>query len=341
MSRALSLLIVVCTFLFAGSAQAHTSGLSQGEYVVKGATIAAHLVFARTEVTESLARDIAGKTTITGDGAPCPVSLVGSSSTEQDGIAVDLTAACASRPQKVVVHAGFLEVLPASHRHLATIKAEGSEGQQDTAVLARMDVSADVGAPPKSSFFSLLWLGVEHILTGYDHLVFLFGLIVVGGKLRSLVGALTAFTVAHSISLALAVLGVVAPSASFVEPAIALSIAYVGIENLVRARKQAPDASEDGARGRWMLTFPFGLIHGFGFAGGLVEIGLPRARIPGALLAFNLGVEAGQLAVVAVVLPLVLYARRSDLVRGPATRFANAAIVIAGLVWFALRVRSV
>jgi hydrogenase/urease accessory protein HupE len=339
MSRALSLLVCVCALLFAGSARAHTSGLSQGEYVVKGATIAAHLVFARTEVTESLARDIAAKTTITGDGAPCPVSLVGSSPTEQDGIAVDLSAACAARPQKVVVHAGFLEVLPASHRHLATIKAEGSEGQQDTAVLARMDVSADVGAPPKSSFLSLLWLGVEHILTGYDHLVFLFGLIVVGGKLRSLVGALTAFTVAHSISLALAVLGVVAPSASFVEPAIALSIAYVGIENLVRARKQA--ANEDGARGRWMLTFPFGLIHGFGFAGGLVEIGLPRARIPGALLAFNLGVEAGQLAVVALVLPLVIYARRSEVMRGPATRFANAAIVIAGLVWFALRVRSV
>ena len=133
----------------------------------------------------------------------------------------------------------------------------------------------------------MLKLGVEHILTGADHLVFLLGLILVGGSLRSLVGVVTAFTLAHSITLALAALSIFAPSPRLVEPAIALSIAYVGVENLF-----VNDASK-----RWRITFPFGLIHGFGFAGALREIALPRAQLPIALVSFNLGVELGQLGV--------------------------------------------
>ena len=147
-----------------------------------------------------------------------------------------------------------------------------------------------------TSVVSFLRMGIEHILTGYDHLVFLFGLVLIGGRLRSLVGAVTAFTVAHSITLALAVLGVWAPSPRIVEPAIALSIVWVGIENFF----------VKNAEGRWRITFPFGLIHGFGFAGALREIELPRARVPLALVSFNLGVEVGQLAVMAVVVPLIL-----------------------------------
>ena len=93
-------------------------------------------------------------------------------------------------------------------------------------------------------------------------------------------------------------------------------------------------------RGRFRITFPFGLVHGFGFAGALAEIGLPRARVPGALLAFNLGVELGQLAVLALVLPLLTWARRNPFVRGRATTAANVAIVIAGVIWFVARVRG-
>ena len=118
--------------------------------------------------------------------------------------------------------------------------------------------------------WAMLKLGVEHILTGADHLVFFFGLILVGRRLRSLIGVVSAFTVAHSITLALAALSIFAPSPRLVEPAIALSIAYVGVENLF-----VHDASK-----RWRITFPFGLIHGFGFAGALREIALPRAQVP-------------------------------------------------------------
>jgi hypothetical protein len=107
-----------------------------------------------------------------------------------------------------------------------------------------------------------LRLGIEHILSGFDHLLFLIGLIALAGTLRSLLLAVTAFTVAHSLSLALAMFDVVAPPSVWVETLIALSIAYVGIENLLK---------QDGSA-RWRITFVFGFVHGFGFAGALREM---------------------------------------------------------------------
>jgi hydrogenase/urease accessory protein HupE len=174
----------------------------------------------------------------------------------------------------------------------------------------------------------MLLMGIEHILLGYDHLVFLLGLVLVGGKWRELIWVVTAFTIAHSITLALAALGIWAPSPRIIEPAIALSIAYVGVENFFVA-----DAGK-----RWRITFPFGLIHGFGFAGALAELGLPRAQVPVALLAFNLGVELGQLAVMALVVPLVLYLRKREAFRDKGVKAISTLIVVAGTVWFVLRV---
>ena len=181
-----------------------------------------------------------------------------------------------------------------------------------------------------TSFTAMVWTGVQHILTGYDHLAFLVGLLLLGGRLRSLIGTITAFTVAHSITLGLAVLRVVSLSPAIVEPAIALSIAYVGIENLF-----VRDASK-----RWRITFPFGLVHGFGFAGALMELDLPRAQLPVALFAFNLGVELGQLGVLAVVLPLVLLARKRAWFRNWGVKALSLAIAVAGVVWFVQRVRG-
>jgi hydrogenase/urease accessory protein HupE len=171
-------------------------------------------------------------------------------------------------------------------------------------------------------------MGIEHILTGYDHLVFLFGLVLLGGRPRAIVLVITAFTVAHSITLALATLGVWAPSPRIVEPAIALSIAYVGAENFFVTT----------AERRWRITFPFGLIHGFGFAGALREIGLPKAQVPEALVLFNLGVEMGQLAVLALVLPLIYWLRRFEWFRGRGVKGLSAAILLVGLFWFVNRV---
>ena len=175
--------------------------------------------------------------------------------------------------------------------------------------------------------WSMLKLGIEHILTGADHLVFLLGLILVGGSLRSLIGVVTAFTLAHSITLALAAFSIFAPSPRLVEPAIALSIAYVGVENLF-----VTDASK-----RWRITFPFGLIHGFGFAGALREIALPRGQVPIALVSFNLGVELGQLAVLSIALPLVLAARNASWFGDRGVRTLSIAIAIGGGVLFVAR----
>jgi hydrogenase/urease accessory protein HupE len=176
-------------------------------------------------------------------------------------------------------------------------------------------------APPLVEYFRL---GVVHILTGFDHLVFLLGVVWIATRTRSVLLAVTAFTAAHSLTLALSVLGFATVSPRLVEPLIALSVAYVGLENFwVR----------DGAQ-RYRITFAFGLVHGLGFAGALQEIGLPADRAPAALALFNLGVESGQLLVLSLVWPLLIWLRR-----GSARRLAylssvvNLAIVVLGLAW--------
>ncbi len=143
-------------------------------------------------------------------------------------------------------------------------------------------------------------LGVEHIVLGIDHLLFVAALLLIVGTGRALVKTITAFTVAHSITLALASLGAFALPGPPVEAAIALSIVFVASE-IVRHDPNAPGLTH---RRPWLIAFAFGLLHGFGFAGALSEIGLPRGDIPLALFTFNVGVELGQLAFVLVALAL-------------------------------------
>ena len=181
--------------------------------------------------------------------------------------------------------------------------------------------------PPLREYFAI---GVEHILGGIDHLLFLVGLILVVGRVRDVLWAVTAFTVAHSITLGLSVLGIVVPSEQYmvwVEVLIALSIAYIGFENLIW---QKP-------RPRWPITFVFGLVHGFGFAGALSEVGVPQDQAGAALALFNVGVEAGQLMVLAVVLPIVFRLRRMEQFWRSSVRVLSAALVAMGLIWTGTR----
>jgi hydrogenase/urease accessory protein HupE len=151
-----------------------------------------------------------------------------------------------------------------------------------------------------------LALGVEHILTGIDHLLFVLALLLLTKGTWRLVKTVTAFTVAHSITLGLATLGIVHVPSRPVEAVIALSIVFVAAE-IVQARRGRASLA---AQMPWIVAFIFGLLHGFGFAGALSEVGLPEGHIPVALLFFNLGVEAGQLLFIAAVLTLVTGARR-------------------------------
>jgi len=152
-----------------------------------------------------------------------------------------------------------------------------------------------------------LVLGVEHILLGIDHLLFVLALLLITSGIRRLALTITAFTLAHSITLALATLGFVRMPPPPVEAVIALSIVFVAAE-ILRARR-----GEEGltARAPWIVAFTFGLLHGFGFAGALAEIGLPAGQIPLALFFFNVGVEVGQLVFVAAILAIIAMARRT------------------------------
>ncbi len=197
-------------------------------------------------------------------------------------------------------------------------------------------------SPPAASVARVyLALGVEHILLGVDHLLFVLALLLVTRGAARLVKTVTAFTVAHSVTLALAALGVVHVPPAPVEAVIALSIVFVAGE-AVRARRAGPGAAEGlTARAPWIVAFTFGLLHGFGFAGALSEIGLPPGHVPLALLFFNLGVEAGQLMFVAAALGAVALVRRI----GPAIPERAAlvppyAIGTAGVFWMVQRLAA-
>lgn len=172
--------------------------------------------------------------------------------------------------------------------------------------------------------------GAQHIWIGPDHLLFLLGLLLFGGTWRRLIGIVTAFTVGHSITLSLAALDLVAPPASLVEPAIALTIVVVGADNLMRG---------EGRDIRMWLAGAFGLIHGFGFAAVLKEFGLPPEALGWSLFGFNLGVEIGQLAVVVPLALLLgwLWRKRPPLARQIATG-GSIVVVAGGVYWFVERV---
>ncbi|HEY7002146.1 MAG TPA: HupE/UreJ family protein [Candidatus Udaeobacter sp.] len=181
------------------------------------------------------------------------------------------------------------------------------------------------------SFANFLSLGVKHILTGYDHLLFLLGLLIVARGFVSALTIITSFTIAHSVTLAVATLHLVQIPSRIVEPLIAASIVFVGVENLLRG--DIPGA-------RRLVAFGFGLIHGFGFASALREAGIGSGTggiiLP--LFSFNLGVELGQIMVAAVALPIIWKLRENPMFVARWAPACSAAVVLLGSFWFVQRV---
>lgn len=173
--------------------------------------------------------------------------------------------------------------------------------------------------------------GVSHIFAGPDHVLFIVGLLLLGGSLRQLIKIATAFTLAHSVTLCLAATKTVTLSPSIVEPLIALSIVAVGIDNLL---------AKPGERDtRALMALGFGLIHGFGFAGALAEVGLPKQALGLSLGAFNLGVELGQLAIVLTVAPaLALLSKRAPQAGRRAVLAGTVVVILLGALWFLQRI---
>ena len=179
--------------------------------------------------------------------------------------------------------------------------------------------------------------GVYHIFTGPDHILFIVGLLLLGGTLKQLLKIVTAFTVAHSVTLCLATLNILSPPARIIEPTIALSIVFVGVHSLLARKKLSGGNSLPDTR--LLFAFAFGFIHGFGFANALQELELPRQALVAALFSFNLGVECGQACIVLAVAPLLaLLHHKND---RAAQRFVTAGslvVVAAGGFWFVQRV---
>lgn len=244
--------------------------------------------------------------------------------------------------QSLAIRCAFFQAMPQGHRQIFRVRdANGkllisrlltkkSDWIELPSVVAQVSDSPARESKPESSAAGFFRLGIEHIFTGYDHILFLLGLLLVCGSFWSAARIVTSFTIAHSITLAIATIGVFDLSPRIVEPAIAASIVFVGIENLVRSRE---------SDWRWMLAFAFGLVHGLGFAGALREAGVGVGGAPVAmpLLGFNLGVESGQLCIVALVLPVLLRLQSNPLYLRRVVPVGSAAIVAAGAWWLVQR----
>ena len=259
------------------------------------------------------------KLSVTADGKRCVPA-------DPKGLTAVFT--CPAKPVQLTLRDDLADPLGAAHHVIALLTWEGGSASYSFAAQSRethVTLAAPAAAQSASSFFLL---GVEHIATGYDHLLFLLALILCGGNLVQLLKIITAFTLAHSITLGAAALGLVQLPSTLVEAVIALSIAYVAFENLF---------PRFAISRRWTISFLFGLMHGFGFSSVLQEIGLPRDNLVLALLNFNLGVEAGQLVAVAMVVPLLIRLRKTRW-ESMVVQMLSALVLLVGLGLFIERV---
>jgi hydrogenase/urease accessory protein HupE len=213
------------------------------------------------------------------------------------------------------------------------VRVVGADGGVSTTLVHPsqpwIDVPARQGVPEVMAVY--VQNGIEHILGGPDHLLFVLGLMLLVRSAGRLVKTITAFTVAHSITLALATLGVVRLPGPPIEAAIALSILLLGVE-IVRMQRGETSLTLERP---WAVAFAFGLLHGIGFAGALIRIGLPHSEIPLALFSFNVGVEIAQLGFVAAILPVLTLLRRLRIAWPAWARLAPAyAIGSLAAFWF-------
>ena len=253
-------------------------------------------------------------------------ALVQGSGVGDGRLSLELSLDCPGA-DRLRIRDDWADVFGSHHQTLARIEVPG--GIREIAFLAdaREAVIPLAPAAPAGGL-GFFRLGIEHILTGYDHLLFLAALLLGGGGALALLKVVTAFTLAHSLTLALAALGLVHVSGRLVEPLIAASIVWVALENIRR---------RDRVSRRWIVAFGFGLVHGLGFAEVLQPLSLPPWPLARALLGFNLGVETGQALVIAVAVPIALWGRRAAW-GGRAALTASLAVAAVGTIWLVERV---
>ena len=337
-------------FITTGAVRAHDPGLSSAEVDIRPAAVSVVITYNERDIAnligespdavrsgnpqaqEKLEQTAKRALVLRAAGqAVSPTAVVARPEGENN---VEFRYEFAAQPSaEFVFESALLPELSFGHRQ--AFAARDSAGTEIArAILSSRESTAAISAVSSqnlpsggSRFREFFMLGIHHIITGYDHLLFLFGLLIVCRTARDGILLITCFTVAHSLTLVLSTFGLVDLPGLFVEATIAASILYVGIENLFR---------KEGALGwRWVLTFAFGLIHGLGFAGVLHDMGIAKtgsaAVLP--LFAFNLGVEAGQLAIAAVVLPILWKLRDSPAFLRIGVPACSLLVAAAGGYW--------
>jgi hydrogenase/urease accessory protein HupE len=336
-----ALLFIACVCLTGVVVRAHDPGLSTLEIEVTGARLTATLSLAAADarlaapeggdVAAAIGALAARAIQVAADERQLE-SNVERTWMDEGAAHVRLSFMAPAERSRIAIRSGIPAELARGHRQLLTVRSDAAvvaehllDASSGTIAVALNESMASTGTAGR-----LFALGVGHILAGFDHLVFLAGLLLASRTVRELVSALTAFTVAHSITLAAAASGLVHAPPSIVEPLIAASIAWVGIENLMRTRRPGV---------RWMVVFGFGLVHGFGFAEALIDLGRwsSASEIAITLLSFNGGVEAGQLAVAAALLPFVWLVRARPAWNARLVPLCSATIVAAGCYWLVER----
>ena len=352
---------VLSSVLAAPFAYAHDPGLSTATLRLETSKLEAVLVYSlldagqivdmdkdhdgqisKAELAEASAqlKEIAAQSLeVTVDNQPVPAEDVRCRFDELDNASVHLVFPM-NTCSNLVIRSKWLALLQPGHRQFFSLQNPAGDTLAERLLSANADTvtlqmdalnAQSPGTSHKNSFADFLLMGVKHIWTGYDHLLFLFGLLIVTRNFGSSVKIITCFTIAHSITLAVATLSLVQFSRRIVEPLIAASIVYVGIENLFRG---------DDPKGRWLLTFAFGLVHGFGFASVLRELGVGAngSSIAVPLVSFNLGVELGQVVVAALVLPVIWKLRTKPVFVARWVPVCSVLVALLGGYWFVQRV---
>lgn len=360
--------IVCCWLLLCGPALAHKASDSYLKIDVQGAQVSGQWDIALRDIDFALGLDADGNGEITwGElrarhdavaawafsaltlerGGVCPLQVTQHRVDEHtDGTyaVMSFAGTCPASAGDLAVDYRLLFDLDGLHRGLLRLDLDGLTHSTVIAPDSRRQVFSGERVSRLAQFNHFLVQGVWHIWIGFDHILFLLSLLLpvvlvrvgdrwrgverLGESVREVLWVVTSFTVAHSITLSLAALGFISLPSRLVESAIALSVVLAAFNNIVPMFN----------RRRWLVAFGFGLIHGFGFASVLAELGLPQETLVLSLVGFNLGVEAGQLAIVVALLPVIFWLRNTAFYRRGVLVGGSLLIMLLALVWLAERV---
>ena len=348
-------LIFITHFVLSGALRAHEQGVSYSTLTISNDQLKADFALRRSDLAEhfniyidtpdlgkrqtnmefeEIDRYIKSHVTISADRknlkfSPLATPDIRSPDELDHLIQLSYTIELDRLPSTLSLHVDFSDPLGEQHTNFVQVIVDRKIQQGILANNESMRFKIGGRLPISTQIRQFIWLGGEHIFIGYDHILFLLCLVLTGCTLRNpkrtmidLLKIITAFTLAHSITLALAAFGVITPPPRLIEAAIALSIIYVAAENFwIKSYSH-----------RWIITFFFGLVHGFGFANVLRDLELPQQGFAISLFSFNLGVEIGQIIIVTLVFPFTLWlARQSYQTLG--VRLISAGIMICGMGW--------